>query len=546
VALTRLLLVFCAYHAAATASQDAVAAFRDGTITRSELTAWQRFLGRSPSSSEAVLRNDVERLVVLRVLAAQAQREGLMDASAGRAAEGQLARELAVDALSARMRAESVPSEAELRADYDANKASWVKPRRWLLRNILLRAPAGTDREAVRRRAAELRARAAAGEDFAALAQQYSESTTQARKGRIGWTELERLEPGVAQAVEPLVPGAISEVIETGDGFTILKCEGVRPAGVPPYEELRAQRESALTVERLAKKKEALLAELRATTRLDDAPPSSSAGAEAAVYVYHGRDGSSRTLSRAEHEVFLRSRKVDPELTQQQRGQWRDELLLQLGLEEEARRRGILDAPEFKEKWVFEKLRVAAHEALAVRARKDSPVTDQDVAAFYEANRADFVRPEGFRLSAIELVLDDAIPRPVVERAQRVAEDLAAGKLAWADAPAAIDPGGARVKVKDLGWMSRKEFFHLGASAQAAAEALQPGGTSGLVQEAQRLMILRMEEQRPAAPRPLAEVSDRIKKEIARRRGRAAEQAIAAEILATQRVTLTADPPAAP
>jgi parvulin-like peptidyl-prolyl isomerase len=549
VTLTRLSLVLCALHAAATASPDAVAAFRDGSISRSEFASWRRFLGRTGPAEGASLRDDVESLVVLRVLADQAAREGLLETSAGRAAVRQLERELAVAALRARMRAESVPSEADLRADYEAKRADYVQPRRWLLRNILLRAPAGggADREAVRRRAAELRARAAAGEDFAALAQQYSESTTQARKGRIGWVSLERLQPKVAEAVAPLAEGGLSEVIETPEGFTILKCVGIRPAGTIPYEELRAQRESVLGVERLAKRREALLAELRGATRLEPAA-APAIDPDAPVYTYRGRDATSRPISLAEYEVFLHSRKVDPdaELTAEERERWRDELLVELGLDQEARRLGLLDTPAFKEKWAWERLRAAAHEALTVRARKESPVTAQEVATVYEANRDRFVRPEGFRLSAIELILDEDIPRAVVERARAAAEDLAAGRLTWADAPAAIDPGRERVRVRDLGWMSRKEFFHLGASAQAAAEALRPGATSGLVQESRRLMILRMEEQRPPMPLPLAEVSERIKKEITRRRSREAEANITAEILAAQRVIIAADPPAAP
>jgi parvulin-like peptidyl-prolyl isomerase len=547
VALTRFSLVFCALHAAATASPDAVAAFRDGSITRSELSAWRQFLGHTGPAEGASLRSDVESLVVLRVLADQAAREGLLGTSAARAAERQLERELALGALRTRMRAESVPSEAELRADYEAHRADYTQPRRWLLRNILLRAPAGADREAVRRRAIELRARAAAGEDFAALAEQYSESTTQARKGRIGWVALERLQPKVAEAVAPLAEGGLSEVIETPEGFSILKCAGVRPAGTTPFEEVRAERESVLTVERLAKRREALLAELRGATRLEPAAVPAT-DPDGPVYVYRGRDATSRPISQAEYEVFLRSRDVEPEaeLTAQERESWRDELLVELGLDQEARRLGLVDTPEFKEKWAWEKLRAAAHESLAVRARKEPPVTAQDVAAFYEANRDAFMRPEGFHLSAIELILDEDIPRAIVERARVVADDLAAGRLSWADAPAAIDPGRARARVRDLGWMSRKEFFHLGASAQAAAEALRPGATSGLVQESKRLMILRMEEQRPPAAIPLAEVSDRIKKEITRRRSREAQAAITAEILAAQHVTMAADSPPAP
>jgi parvulin-like peptidyl-prolyl isomerase len=535
-------------HAAATASPDAVAAFREGTITRSELSSWRRFLGRTDSAAEgALLRSDVESLVVLRVLAAEAARKGLMETSAGQAAERQLGRELAVDALRAQWRAASVPNEAELRADYEANKALYVQPRRWLLRNLMLRIPAGSEREPVRRRAAELRSQALAGANFAELASTYSESATRARGGRIGWVTLDRLEPKVAAAVAPLAEGDVSEVIETADGFTILKCFGLRPAGTTPFEEARAVRESVLTAERQAERRARLLAELHAATALEPAAKP-AASADAPVYLYRGRDGASRPVSLAEYQVFLRSRDVEAgsDLTAQDREHWRDELLIELGLDEEARRLGLLDTPEFKENWSWEKMRVAAHEALAAKARKDPPVTDQEVTAFYEAHRDRFVRPEGFRLSALEVRMDEDVPRAVVDRARGAAEDLASGDLAWAQAPAVIDPTGGRVRVRDLGWMSRKEFFNLGAAAQKAAEALRVGGTSELVQEGKTLLILRMEEQRPAAPLPLTEVSDRIRKDITRRRNRATQEALNAEIIGAQGIVLLADHQPAP
>jgi hypothetical protein len=548
VALTRLSLVFCALHAAATASPDAVAVFREGSVTRSELRAWRRFLNpKGPADDGSAVRRDVESLVLLRVLAAQAAREGILDTSIARAGERQIAREMAVNALRAHWRAASTPTEAELRADYEANRATHVRPRRWLLRNLMLRAPAGADRAAVRRRAEELRSQAAAGADFGELALKHSESATRARKGRIGWVTLDRLEPKVAAAVGPLAAGALSEIIETADGFTILYCVDVKPAGTTAFEAIKAQRQSVLTVERIAQRREPLVAQLRAATSLEPsaAPP---AGPDAAAFVYRGRNGMARRISLVEYETFLRSRDVDPasDLDARKREHWRGELLVELGLEDEARQLGLLDTPEFQEKWRWEKLRADAHEALAVRARKDPPVTAAEIAAVYEKDRERFVRPELFRLSAVEVVVSDDMPRGVVDRARAAAEDLARGELAWAEAAAAIDPTGARVRVRDLGWMSRKDFFNLGAGAQAAAEALDVGGTSDLVQEGRRLMILRMDERRPAAPLPVAEVSERIKKQIIRRRNHEKQAAIEAQILEDQRIVVLADQPPAP
>jgi parvulin-like peptidyl-prolyl isomerase len=546
VTLTRLPLVFCALHAAATASPDAVAAFRDGSITRSEFSAWRRFLGRSDVAHGAGLRSDVESLVVLRVLAAEAAREGLLETRETRSAERQLARELAVAELRAHWHAASKPTEAEVLAEYEAKRATYTRPRGWLLRNILLRVPAGADREAVRRRAADLRAQAAAGADFGALAAAHSESSTRARKGRIGWVSLDRLGPQVAAAVASLEAGGLSEIIETPEGFTILQCVEVRPAGTTPFDKVRLPLESTLAARRIGERRERALAELRAGTSLEPAAGPAT-GPEDPVYLYRTGQGTPRPITRTEYETFLRSRDVEPAaLTTAERERWRDELLVELGLEEEARRLGLLDTAEYKEKWGFEKLRAAAHEAVAVKARKMPPVTAADVAAFYEANREQLRRAETFHLSAVEFRLDGDTPRALVDRARAVADDLASGELAWDSAAAAIDPTGKRARVRDLGWMTRKAFFNLGASAQAAAEGLKPGGTSGVVQEGRTLMILRMDEERPGGPLSLAEATETITKQIERRRNREAAQALNAEILAAQRIVLLAEQHPAP
>ena len=534
--------------------------FREGSVTHSDLRAWRRFLNtkgpaeegaavnpKGPAEDGAAVRRDVESLVLLRVLAAQAAREGLLETSIARAAERQIARELAINALKAHWRDVSTPTEAELRADYEANRAIHDRPRRWLLRNLLLRAPAGADRAAVRRRAEELRSQAAAGADFGELALKHSESSTRARKGRIGWVTLDRMEPKVAAAVAQLAAGALSEIIETVDGFTILYCVDAKPAETIAFEAVKDQRQSVLAAERIAQRREPLVEQLRAATSLEPSA-GSVAGPDAVAFVYRGRNGAARPISLVEYETFLRSRDVDPasELDERQREHWRGELLVELGLEDEARRLGLLDTPEFQERWRWEKLRADAHEALAARARKDPPVTAAEIAAVYEKNRERFVRPELFRLSAVELLVSDDMPRGVVDRARAAAEDLRRGELPWAEAAAAIDPTGARVRVRDLGWTSRKEFFHLGAAAQAAAEGLEVGGTSDLVQEGRRLMILRMDERRPSEPLPLAEVSERIRKQITRRRNEEKQAAIEARILEDQRIVVIADQHPAP
>ena len=288
--------------------------------------------------------------------------------------------------------------------------------------------------------------------------------------------------------------------------------QDVKPAETTPFEKVRAQLESTLTAQRIDDRRERTLAELRAGTSLDPAAAAAT-GPRGPVYVYRPRRGTPRAVTLVEYEASCAAATWIPRGSRRRNGRsWRDELLIALGMEDEARRLGLLDTPEYKEKWGFEKLRVAAHEAVGVRVRKRLPSPRP---RWPPSTRPIPTGSCGRRPSTStrwRSSCDRETPRAVVERAEAVAEQLASGDVAWASAAAAIDPTGKWARVRDLGWLTRKVFFNLGATAQAAAEGLRPGGTSALLQEGRKLMILRMDEQSAAAPLPLSEASETIRR----------------------------------
>jgi peptidyl-prolyl cis-trans isomerase D len=108
-------------------------------------------------------------------------------------------------------------------------------------RHILIKAAADapeSERTAARRRAEELLRRARAGEDFAALARQYSEDTATARRGGdLGWNPRGRMVASFDEAQFSTEPGQITDhVVETRFGFHVIKVEGRREGDVPEEE----------------------------------------------------------------------------------------------------------------------------------------------------------------------------------------------------------------------------------------------------------------------------------------------------------------------
>jgi peptidyl-prolyl cis-trans isomerase SurA len=90
------------------------------------------------------------------------------------------------------------------------------------LRHILLRAGDLADKDELRERLHQLKARIEGGEDFAALARAHSQDpATASRGGALGWLSSGELPPGFAEAVVKLAQGAVSEPFETEIGLHI-------------------------------------------------------------------------------------------------------------------------------------------------------------------------------------------------------------------------------------------------------------------------------------------------------------------------------------
>jgi peptidyl-prolyl cis-trans isomerase C len=96
-------------------------------------------------------------------------------------------------------------------------------------------------REAARRRIEEAHRRAVAGEEFGALAREYSESPLAERGGDMGFFPRGRTLPEFEQVVFSVPVGQISPVFETPHGFHVVKVLEHRKSGLRPFEEVRTE-----------------------------------------------------------------------------------------------------------------------------------------------------------------------------------------------------------------------------------------------------------------------------------------------------------------
>jgi peptidyl-prolyl cis-trans isomerase D len=140
-------------------------------------------------------------------------------------------------------------SAEEIQAYYDKNSDKYSTPEQRWARHILIKvSPEDTEKvkEQKRQKAEEVRQMAVAGDNFAALAKQYSEGPSAGKGGDLGLFPRGRMIKPFDDAVFAMKPGEVSQIVETSFGYHIIKLEDIIPAVVKPLDEVREQIRIAL------------------------------------------------------------------------------------------------------------------------------------------------------------------------------------------------------------------------------------------------------------------------------------------------------------
>ncbi|MBN1906552.1 MAG: SurA N-terminal domain-containing protein [Deltaproteobacteria bacterium] len=160
--------------------------------------------------------------------------------------------------------------EEDLSAYYEDNLDMFTQEKQVKASHILFKtAPEATDEEVkkIEEKAASVLERAKKGEDFAALATEFSEDTTKSKGGDLGYFTQGRMVKEFEDAAFALEPGQISELVKTDYGYHIIKVEDKKERSVKTYEEAKAQVDSILR-----RNGSMDMADERARTLLDQMP----------------------------------------------------------------------------------------------------------------------------------------------------------------------------------------------------------------------------------------------------------------------------------
>lgn len=164
-------------------------------------------------------------------------------------------------------------TQEEQRQYYDKHKEDFMTPLTVTLREILVNVSTTTqkgqsmfavsDDNTSKAKIESVRARAVAGEDFAKLVTEASESTTKSSGGLVGPVNVEDLTPALKDALASLQPGGITLPLRGPRGYQIFKLEARSTQELRPFTAVRGEIERAIRDERIDPETQKMLARLR-------------------------------------------------------------------------------------------------------------------------------------------------------------------------------------------------------------------------------------------------------------------------------------------
>lgn len=490
---------------------EAVATYRGGTVTREEHDGWLRSQGREDDPAER--RSTLGDVALVKSLEQAALAGGLDREPAVAFRLEEDARGLLVQALARHEDAAVRIADSEVEAELQAEKGELVKPRRVRLRNIFKKVAADAkpaEREAVRAAMQRLRQSLLKGADFDDAALHESDSETRYRGGAMGAVPPGVLQPDVERVAFGLKPDELSPVMESAEGFTILRCDGFIEGRVMPLEEARQRIRDGLWWRKVEARRRGLREELvrgaAVQDLLDTALAQGGDDAVAARFLWGTVTlGELRWLSGQPVDSFSR------EALQSQL----EEHVYRIQAAERARTEGLDGDPELRARIRWAKARTLATFEITRRVNQVLvPPSPAEVRARFEANRKRYERAAELDFSLILLPPGTGSERQRAVEADEISAGLRSGARDFGATARAISRHGSRAQGGRLGWHTSREIAPLGPSVLKALEGARPGEVVGPVRQDDDLYIVKLWGRRPARPLGFDEASRSIEKEL--------------------------------
>ena len=233
-------------------------------LQMAEGMALTRMIERRLQLQEAKVRNvdvgDQEVKLALKQLIQQGEKLDEKDPASMKSVRDQLTLLKVVDR---EVRSGVMVADPEMKRYYQEHRDRFALPEEYTLSQIFLKARTSDDLADLKVKAREIMTQLKKGESFEDLALQYSDDPTGSRGGRLGLVRQGELLPAIERGVSNLVPGGISDVIESPIGLHIVRLDDKKPKQFRPYEEVRQEIQALVFQQKSEDMFQAWLADLK-------------------------------------------------------------------------------------------------------------------------------------------------------------------------------------------------------------------------------------------------------------------------------------------
>ena len=139
------------------------------------------------------------------------------------------------------VRSKVMVADSDMKRYYQEHRDRFALSEEYTLSQILIRPRSPNDAADAREKVREVMTRLKQGESFEDLALRFSDGPNASRGDRLGLVRQGDLLPGIERGISNLVPGGTSDMIETSEGFHIVRMEDKKPKQFRPYEQVRTE-----------------------------------------------------------------------------------------------------------------------------------------------------------------------------------------------------------------------------------------------------------------------------------------------------------------
>jgi peptidyl-prolyl cis-trans isomerase C len=163
-------------------------------------------------------------------------------------------------------------SDEDMKAFYNAHPEFFKEPERVRASHILLKSEADADpaNKAERRKKLEaVKVRVDRGEDFGALAKEFSHCPSAEKGGDLGYFERGKMAKPFEDAAFSMKPGEVSDIVVTDFGFHLIKVTDRKPERTISYDEAKERIKQHLQRVKFLEEKNNYVAELKKKSNVE-------------------------------------------------------------------------------------------------------------------------------------------------------------------------------------------------------------------------------------------------------------------------------------